>query len=56
MATAETSLVLIRHGHSQAQQEDRLAGHHERCLGLSDLGRLQVAALAARLATTGECT
>ena len=48
-----TRLVLVRHGHSMAQQEG-FAGGHEGCRGLSPLGRRQVDALAARLARTGE--
>jgi len=51
-----THLILFRHGHSRAQQEDRVPGSHEKCAGLSDLGRRQVAALGARLAATGELT
>jgi 2,3-bisphosphoglycerate-dependent phosphoglycerate mutase len=50
----ETHLFLIRHGHSMAQQEERMSAAHGLCSGLSDLGRQQVAALARRLADTNE--
>jgi probable phosphoglycerate mutase len=49
----QTRIVLVRHGQSQAQ-ERRFVGGHGGCKGLSDLGRRQVAALAARLAESGE--
>jgi probable phosphoglycerate mutase len=48
-----TRIVLVRHGQSQAQ-ERRIIGGHDGCSGLSELGRRQVSALAARLADTGE--
>lgn len=48
-----TRLILVRHGHSVAQEEGFAAGH-DGCRGLSDLGRRQVTALADRLDTTGE--
>ena len=48
-----TRLVLIRHGQSVAMVE-RVAGGDRGCRGLSDLGHRQAAALAARLAATGE--
>ncbi len=48
-----TRVVLVRHGESQSGLVGRMAGH-EHCLGLSDRGRAQVAALRDRLATTGE--
>jgi len=50
----ETHLILIRHGHSMSQQEDRMPAAHERCTGLSELGRRQVAALGQRLVDTKE--
>lgn len=50
---AQTRIVLVRHGESQAQ-ERRIVGGHTGCTGLSDLGRRQVGALAERLAGTGE--
>ena len=49
-----TRLVLIRHGHSIAQLEGRMALSHDTCKGLSELGRQQVASLCQRLAETGE--
>lgn len=48
-----TRIVLVRHGQSQAQ-ERRFVGGHDGCTGLSDLGRRQVGALAARIAESGE--
>ena len=45
--------MLVRHGRSRAQ-ESRFVGGHDGCTGLSDLGRRQVGALAARLAESGE--
>jgi broad specificity phosphatase PhoE len=53
MTSPETRLVLIRHGESVAQVEGFLSGH-DACRGLSDLGRVQVAALRDRLLATGE--
>lgn len=50
---APTRIVLVRHGQSRAQDR-RFIGGHESCTGLSDLGRRQVGALAARLADSGE--
>ena len=50
---AETHLVIIRHGESGAQVGGFASGHST-CTGLSDLGRLQAAALRDRLARTGE--
>jgi 2,3-bisphosphoglycerate-dependent phosphoglycerate mutase len=50
---AETHLVLIRHGESRAQVGGFASGH-DTCTGLSDLGRLQAAALRDRLARTHE--
>ncbi|HEY3239006.1 MAG TPA: histidine phosphatase family protein [Acidimicrobiia bacterium] len=48
-----TRLVLIRHGESRSTV-DQVVGGHEGCTGLSDLGRRQAEALAARLNYTGE--
>jgi probable phosphoglycerate mutase len=48
-----TRIVLVRHGQSQAQDR-RFVGGHDGCTGLSDLGRRQVGALAARIAESGE--
>jgi probable phosphoglycerate mutase len=48
-----TRLVLVRHGHSVAQEQGFLSGH-DTCKGLSDLGRQQVLALRDRLERTGE--
>ena len=48
-----TRLVLIRHGHSMAQEKQFLGGHNS-CSGLSDLGRRQVEALRDRLLRTEE--
>jgi 2,3-bisphosphoglycerate-dependent phosphoglycerate mutase len=48
-----TRVVLVRHGHSVAQEEGFLSGH-DTCKGLSELGRRQVLALRDRLARTGE--
>ncbi|HEY6747339.1 MAG TPA: histidine phosphatase family protein [Mycobacteriales bacterium] len=50
---ADTRIVLVRHGQSQAQDR-RFVGGHDGCTGLSDLGRRQVGALASRLAESGE--
>lgn len=47
---AVTRLVLVRHGESGAQAGGFLAGH-DACTGLSDHGRAQARALAARLRT-----
>jgi 2,3-bisphosphoglycerate-dependent phosphoglycerate mutase len=54
MSEAETRLILIRHGHSRAQQEGRMPGSHDNCTGLSELGREQARALAERLFESGE--
>ncbi len=48
-----TRLVLIRHGESRSTV-DQVVGGHEGCTGLSDRGRVQAEALAARLNYTGE--
>jgi 2,3-bisphosphoglycerate-dependent phosphoglycerate mutase len=46
-------LIFIRHGESNATVQ-RIIGGPDSCSGLSDLGRTQATALAARLARTGE--
>jgi len=51
--TAGTRLVIVRHGEAVSNAED-LVGGHIGCRGLTDLGRRQVGALAARLERTGE--
>jgi len=48
-----TRLLLIRHGHSVAQEAGRLT-NHDTCSGLSDTGRLQAERLAERLRRTDE--
>lgn len=48
-----TRLVLIRHGQSRATV-DAVVGGRRGCAGLTDMGRGQAAALAARVARTGE--
>ncbi|HUF98814.1 MAG TPA: histidine phosphatase family protein [Ilumatobacter sp.] len=48
-----TRVVLVRHGESNATVS-RTIGGPRTCTGLSDLGRLQAARLADRLAATGE--
>jgi probable phosphoglycerate mutase len=48
-----TRLVLVRHGESVSNAAGVIAGHLS-CTGLSDLGRRQAEALAARLRRTGE--
>lgn len=48
-----TRLIIIRHGHSAAQASGLVASH-DTCLGLSDMGRDQVARLGDRLRRTGE--
>ncbi len=53
MESSETRLVLIRHGESVAQSAGFFSGHST-CVGLSDLGRVQAAALRDRLVATGE--
>jgi len=53
MTPPDTSLVLIRHGESDAQEQGYVSGH-DACRGLSDLGRSQATALRDRLASTGE--
>jgi probable phosphoglycerate mutase len=45
--------VIVRHGEAVSNAEDIVAGH-DGCRGLTDRGRRQVAALAARLLRTGE--
>ncbi|MGH9183426.1 MAG: histidine phosphatase family protein [Acidimicrobiales bacterium] len=49
---AETRLVLVRHGESQAQV-NRVVGGPTGCSGLSELGRRQVGALARRWEAAG---
>jgi probable phosphoglycerate mutase len=51
----QTRVVLIRHGESNVTVS-RVIGGPRTCSGLSDLGRLQSARLADRLAATGEIT
>ena len=51
--TADTRLVLVRHGESEAQVQAFIGGH-EGCRGLSDLGRRQVELLRKRLERTNE--
>ena len=53
MVIDATRLVLVRHGQSIATVE-RFAGGERGCRGLSDLGHRQSAALAARVARSGE--
>ena len=48
-----TRLVIVRHGEAVSNAEDLVAGHLG-CQGLTERGRLQVNALAARLRHTGE--
>jgi probable phosphoglycerate mutase len=50
-----TRVVLVRHGHSVAQEQGYLSGH-DTCRGLSERGRQQVVALRDRLERTGELT
>ncbi|MBA3653836.1 MAG: histidine phosphatase family protein [Actinobacteria bacterium] len=51
--TADTRIVLIRHGEANAAVEQFIGGHQS-CTGLSELGRRQAEALHDRLARTGE--
>ena len=53
MSTLATRLVLVRHGESVAQDQGFLSGH-DTCVGLSDEGRRQAAALRDRLVASGE--
>lgn len=48
-----TRIVMVRHGESMAQKR-RIVGGHKGCTGLSDRGRVQVAALRDRLTRTAE--
>ena len=48
-----TRLVIIRHGEAVSNAEDLVAGHLG-CTGLTERGRHQARALAARLRRTGE--
>ncbi|MGI8792135.1 MAG: histidine phosphatase family protein [Acidimicrobiales bacterium] len=50
-----TRLLLVRHGEARGFTDQVVAGH-EHCLGLSDLGRRQVGALAARFERTKEAS
>ncbi|HET9656631.1 MAG TPA: histidine phosphatase family protein [Kineosporiaceae bacterium] len=52
-AASGTRLIMVRHGESVAQRSDTVAGHSG-CLGLTDVGRAQAAALGKRLQATGE--
>jgi probable phosphoglycerate mutase len=52
-APGATRVVLVRHGEAECNVT-RIVGGVLGCKGLTDLGRRQVAALAARLAVTGE--
>lgn len=47
-----TRLVLVRHGHAQSAV-DQVIGGHKGCRGLSDLGRVQAAALRDRWLALG---
>jgi len=53
MTVRRTRLVLVRHGQSRATV-DGVVGGPRGCNGLTDLGRAQARALAARWALTGE--
>ncbi len=48
-----TRIVLVRHGQGEVNVSGRIGGH-EACTGLTEEGRAQVSAMAARLASTGE--
>lgn len=50
-----TRIVLVRHGQGEVNVSGRIGGH-EACTGLTDEGRRQVAAMAARLSASGELT
>lgn len=52
-ALSAARVVLIRHGEA-ACAVDGVVGGHRGCTGLSDVGRVQAAALGRRLARTGE--
>ncbi len=52
MAPAPTTIVLVRHGESQATV-DQVVGGHASCSGLSDRGRHQAGLLRDRLVATG---
>ena len=52
-ADAATRVVLVRHGESACNVEG-VVGGHVGCTGLSSRGRLEAAALRARLVETGE--
>jgi probable phosphoglycerate mutase len=49
-----TRVVLIRHGESVSQHENRMPDAHDLCTGLSPLGRRQATALVDRLEKTKE--
>jgi probable phosphoglycerate mutase len=53
MTHAECRVVLVRHGQARAAV-DAVVGGARGCQGLTDLGRAQARALAARWASTGE--
>lgn len=53
MEDPATTVVLVRHGESQAQVDGILSGH-DTCTGLSALGRQQAELLRDRLAASGE--
>jgi 2,3-bisphosphoglycerate-dependent phosphoglycerate mutase len=53
MSPARARLVLVRHGQARATVE-AVVGGARGCRGLTDLGRAQAEALAARWAETGE--
>jgi probable phosphoglycerate mutase len=52
-APGATRVVLVRHGEAECNVS-RIVGGVRGCRGLTDLGRRQATALAARLAATGE--
>ncbi len=52
-STAATRVVLVRHGEAVCNVEGVVGGRHG-CRGLTEAGIAQVAALAERLAATGE--
>ncbi|MEI8051086.1 MAG: histidine phosphatase family protein [Actinomycetes bacterium] len=48
-----TRVILVRHGQGVVNVSGRIGGH-EGCVGLTDLGRSQVAGMATRLEASGE--
>jgi len=48
-----TRIILVRHGQGEVNVSGRIGGH-DACTGLTEEGRGQVAAVAARLARSGE--